>query len=560
MTVKKSNRISVILIDLSSIAISFMIAIGVRYNLLISTFGSVLVFTTYIKFFIYAVLIYVAVFAVKRDLRVVNQSYKEIFFTTVEQQIVFVFAYVLIFFLTHQADIISRLVVGIFFMVNVALCSFLRIQYHNHCIKNYNSVELSDNESEEDTIERDYEELQHVYILGSKSIGMYGGFESFVMNLLKYHKDNKNIKYHVACKANGDGFMDVGKLDGVMKINDNEFSYCNAHCFMITIPEKLGSAQAIVYDIKAFEWACNHIEKNHIEHPIVYILASRIGPFEKKFVDRVHEMGGLVYQNPDGHEDWRRKWNAVVRKYWKISEYFAVKNADLVICDSKNIEEYIKDEYSQLKPKTVFIPYGSYVQKETLSNDDPKYRNWLTNHGLRDGKFYISVGRFVKENNYDVMIREFMRSKTKKDFAIITTENEKFAIELQQKLNYKKDKRIKFVGTVYDMELLGKIRANAYGYLHGHEVGGTNPSLLESMGSTKLNLLFDVGFNREVALDSAIYWNKDDGNLAKLIDSADKMNLELLNDYGCRAKKRIEDAYTWESVTQSYEDVFVRDN
>lgn len=83
------------------------------------------------------------------------------------------------------------------------------------------------------------------------------------------------------------------------------------------------------------------------------------------------------------------------------------------------------------------------------------------------------------------MIREFMKSNSKKSFAIITNVNDKFLDELEQKVHYKTDSRIKFVGTVYDQELLKKIREDAYGYFHGHEVGGTNPSLLEALGSTK---------------------------------------------------------------------------
>ena len=83
-----------------------------------------------------------------------------------------------------------------------------------------------------------------------------------------------------------------------------------------------------------------------------------------------------------------------------------------------------------------------------------------------------------------------------------------------------------------------KIRENAYGYFHGHEVGGTNPSLLEALGSTKLNLLLDVGFNREVAEDAALYWNKDKGDLAALIEQADKMEYEEIEKmatiYSCR--------------------------
>lgn len=91
---------------------------------------------------------------------------------------------------------------------------------------------------------------------------------------------------------------------------------------------------------------------------------------------------------------------------------------------------------------------------------------------------------------------------------ITNVEQNKFYEELREKTGFEKDKRIKFVGTVYDQELLKKIREDAYGYFHGHEVGGTNPSLLEALGSTQLNLLLDVGFNREVAEDGAMYWSK----------------------------------------------------
>ena len=143
-------------------------------------------------------------------------------------------------------------------------------------------------------------EVRHCYVIGGKCIGHYGGFESFIMNLLKHHKDRTDIKYHIACKANGQGYMNLEELPGAVRINENEFSYCNAHCFLIRIPEILGSAQAIYYDLAALKLVCDHIENNHIQNPIVYILASRIGPFEKKYVKRIHGAGGVVFQNPDG--------------------------------------------------------------------------------------------------------------------------------------------------------------------------------------------------------------------------------------------------------------------
>ena len=103
-----------------------------------------------------------------------------------------------------------------------------------------------------------------------------------------------------------------------------------------------------------------------------------------------------------------------------------------------------------------------------------------------------------------------------------------------------------------------KIRENAYGYFHGHEVGGTNPSLLEALGSTELNLLLDVGFNREVAENAALYWNKEEGNLAKLIDASDLLDEKICESYGMKAKKRIETAYSWTYISRRYTEEFLK--
>ena len=149
-----------------------------------------------------------------------------------------------------------------------------------------------------------------------------------------------------------------------------------------------------------------------------------------------------------------------------------------------------------------------------------------------------------------------MKSNSKKDFALITNVNEKFLNELEQKLHFKSDKRIKFVGTVYDQELLKKIRENAYSYFHGHTVGGTNPSLIEALGSTDLNMLVDVGFNKEVAQDCALYWSREEGSLSKLIEKADAMSEDKIKELGERAKKRVSEEYTWEKICTLYKGVF----
>ena len=389
--------------------------------------------------------------------------------------------------------------------------------------------------------------MQNIFIVGSKGIpGSYGGYETFVDKLTEYHQNDPAVKYHVACAV--DNAQEAG-----------EFTYHNAHCFKI-LRKQIGPAQAIFYDLDALKYCVDYIRKNNISNPIVYVLACRIGPFFNKYVKQIHSLGGKVYVNPDGHEWMRAKWPAPVRKYWKVSEQFMVKHADLLVCDSKNIEKYIHTAYEKYHPETTFIAYGAETRKSALADDDPKLTDWYKAKGLAPREYYLVVGRFVPENNYETMIREFMKSHTRKSFALITNVSDKFLEELNQKTGFHKDPRIKFVGTVYDTELLMKIRENAYGYFHGHEVGGTNPSLLEALGSTKLNLLLDVGFNKEVAEDSALYWNKTEGNLAALIDQADGMRQEEIDEFDRLSTERIRQAYSWEFICGRYMDLFVNGN
>lgn len=397
--------------------------------------------------------------------------------------------------------------------------------------------------------------VQHVFIIGSKSIGQYGGYETFVDRLIGEHEKELSIKYHVACKANGDGCMDETKLEGVKVIKKDkegqavEFEYKNAHVFKIPCPN-IGPGAAIYYDRAALLYSIEYCKQHHINHPIFYVLTYRIGMFIDGLVKKIKSVDGRYYLNPDGHEWKRVKWPEPVRKYWKWSEKKMVKLADLVICDSVNIEKYIRYEYGV--ENTTYIAYGADIEKSQIPDDDPKFQKWLNEKGLRIGQYYLAVGRFVPENNYETMLREFVKSNSDKKFALITNTNQKFLDRLNSKIGFEADKRISFVGTVYDHELLKKIRESAYGYFHGHEVGGTNPSLLEAMSSTEVNLLLDVGFNREVGQDAVLYWKKKEGDLAELIDKVDEMNEIERRSYGTAAKERIKRVYSWNKIGNEY--------
>ena len=386
-----------------------------------------------------------------------------------------------------------------------------------------------------------------VYIIGSKGIpAKYGGFETFVEKLTEYQKDS-NIQYYVAC---------MRENSAKSGITEDRFEHNGAICFNVDVPN-IGPARAIAYDIAAVNKAIELAKENKDEAPIFYILACRIGPFISRIKRKIRAIGGTLLVNPDGHEWLRAKWSMPVRKYWKLSEQLMVKHADLLVCDSKNIEQYIQEDYKQYQPETTYIAYGTDTAPSNLKAEDTKVRNWYQEKEINENGYYLVVGRFVPENNYETMIREFIKSKSKKDFVLITNvEQNKFYDQLLQDTGFDKDPRVKFVGTVYDQELLKYIRENAFAYFHGHEVGGTNPSLLEALASTKLNLLLDVGFNREVGEDGAIYWKKDE--LASVIEEVEEFDQATIADLDFNSSKRILSAFTWEKIVSNYEEVFIK--
>ena len=257
-------------------------------------------------------------------------------------------------------------------------------------------------------------EVQHVFLVGAKSLGAYGGYETFVYKLTEYHQNKKNIKYHVACKANGDGCMDETKVDGVTRINDHEFEFHNAHCFKIDIPQ-IGPAQAIYYDVAALKACCKYIKEHRIKHPIVYIMACRIGPFADHFYKEIHKLGGTVYLNPDGLLGVWGKWMKHAKYIYNIQDFnpeqvlavgytksklitdammwfdkFSCKRSDLVITVGRDLVETVENRFKDKKvPKTVMI--NNWIDENEiypLDESNEKVLAFKKKYGL-GGKFVI---------------------------------------------------------------------------------------------------------------------------------------------------------------------------
>ena len=381
--------------------------------------------------------------------------------------------------------------------------------------------------------------MQHVFIIGSRGLpAQYGGFETFVDQLVS-HQVSSDIQYHVACLSNDQAYQ--------------HFDYKGVDCFTIKAP-KLGPARVIAYDMMAINYALKLIKKQGIKKPIFYVLGNTIGAFVAPFARKIHKMGGRFYINPDGLEWKRAKWAKPIQAYLKYSEKIMTRHADLVISDNPGIESYIKEAYPW--SKTTYIAYGTDLSPTSLTSQDRKVREFYQKWKTQEKNYYLILGRFVPENNYETAIREFMTSSTKRDLVIICNqEGNPYFEELRARTGFDQDPRVKFVGTVYDQDLLKYIRKEAFAYIHGHEVGGTNPGLLEALAQTDLNLVLGVSFNQTVAKDTAQYWTKETGNLAHLIDQVD--SLEDVSEWGQRAKANMKQNFTWEKIVGEYEELFL---
>ena len=381
--------------------------------------------------------------------------------------------------------------------------------------------------------------MKDVFIIGSRGLpAQYGGFETFVEKLVS-HKVSPTIRYHVACLSD----ESTGK----------HFDYKGADCFTVN-PPKLGPARVIAYDMMAINYSLKLIKKEGIQAPIFYILGNTIGAFIVHFAKKIQSIGGILLVNPDGLEWKRAKWSKPVQSYLKYSEKEMTKYANLIISDNRGIETYIQNTYPW--SRTTFIAYGTDLSKTTLTAEDTPVRDWYQKWQTQEKDYYLILGRFVPENNYETAIREFMKSSTERDLVIICNhEGNAYFDELRQITGFDKDKRVKFVGTVYDQDLLKYIRNQAFAYIHGHEVGGTNPGLLEALAQTDLNLIYNVDFNHQVAQETALYWNKEYWNLSQLTDSVDAQ--VSFEDSRNAAKANMKENYTWEKIVGEYEELFL---
>lgn len=384
--------------------------------------------------------------------------------------------------------------------------------------------------------------MKNIIIIGARGYkASYGGWETFVTNLIENYND-KNVKFHIP------------ELTTEKQEKNKIIEKDNVSCLQVYSPS-IGFVTMFIYAIKALYKINKYIKEQKLENCIVYVLGCRMGPFYKALVRPLKKRGIKVYLNPDGLEWKREKWTWWIKQCFKISEYCMVKHSDAIISDSDAIKDYIGNRYKKFNKESHFIAYGAYLNQKGVKNKT--VNEVFKKYKVKENNYYLIVGRFVPENNYELIIREFMKSNTKKDLVIVSNvEENKFYNDLKERTNFESDKRIKFVGSIYDKEALIYIRENAYAYIHGHSAGGTNPSLLEALATTKVNILFNAVYNVEVGLTSSLYFSKQDHDLKKIIERVDKFDDKMIEKYNKLAKTRIKEAYTWKIVVDKYKKIW----
>lgn len=247
--------------------------------------------------------------------------------------------------------------------------------------------------------------------------------------------------------------------------------------------------------------------------------------------------------NTDGLEWKREKWGAIARRYYKFSEWLSTKLSNRIVADSFGIQDYYMKNYGV---NSTYIPYGAYI-------NEVHKPELLNSFDLTPGEYFLQVTRFEPENKPLLTIQAYKRLRTNKKLVLVG--GVKYESEYSRKIASEANVKILLPGFIYEKDLLNELWCNCYAYIHGNEVGGTNPALLQAMASGCFTIAIDVSFNRYVLKDCGIFYHKDLEDLASKLNWALEHSDELIH-FTAKAIKRIREEYTWDSVADKYEKLF----
>jgi glycosyltransferase involved in cell wall biosynthesis len=354
-----------------------------------------------------------------------------------------------------------------------------------------------------------------VAIIGSVGLpANYGGWETLANHLT----------------INLSGQYDITVFCSGFKYKDQPSEYNGAQLKYIKL--NANGVQSIPYDIisiyKSLKFADTIL--------ILGVSGCIFLPFVKLFGK------SKIVVNIDGLEWKRGKWGKFAKWYLKLSEGIAVKFADLVITDNKAIQQYVTNEYGITSE---LIAYGGdHVNKELLGDSDKAKYAFLNN------KYAFKVCRIEPENNLDIILEAFSVCNSIPIVIVGNWSNSDYGIKLKKK--YQVYSNMYLLDPIYNQTDIDTLRSNCFVYIHGHSVGGTNPSLVEAMFLELPIVAFDVSYNRETTFNQSMYFK----DKQQLINALENLNETELKDISYRMKSIADKEYSWRIIADKYASIF----
>lgn len=254
--------------------------------------------------------------------------------------------------------------------------------------------------------------------------------------------------------------------------------------------------------------------------------------------------GGIpVALNVDGIERKRRKWNALAKAWYRMSEYLSTVFPNRFVTDAEAIREYYLKKY---RKNSTFIPYGA-------DTSPVETKAVLDQLGLEPWRYFLYVSRLEPENRALEVRQAFEHSSTTMKLALIG--DAPHAHEYIEQVRDTKDPRIVIPGAIYGLGYR-ELGSWCFAYIHATEVGGTHPALIEAMGRGNLVLYLNTPENSEVCGDAGLPFH-DEAGLTARIEETLRMDKRDLDRFRAAAARRAAERYNWEAVTLQYEKLLV---
>ena len=246
--------------------------------------------------------------------------------------------------------------------------------------------------------------------------------------------------------------------------------------------------------------------------------------------------------NVDGLEWLRPKWKGLGAIYFRLTSSLSTILFDEIITDSFEMKKVYQNKFGK---KSTVIAYGSTMIVEEKSKVLEKFK-------LNKNEYYLIVGRLIPDNNSKLIIKSFIKSNSNKSIVIVgdVPYNDNYANDVKSL----RSRKVIFTGYINDQVDLTVLYKNCFAYFHGHQFGGTNPTMINALYLNCQILALDTVFNREM-LDNkkSIFFNKNENSIRKKINEFEKCYDELIeknNNYKFPKK------YEWNFIVKQYLEVF----